>query len=88
MIFSNRSFEYFVIPYGLDLSSHVTLKFQYSPCITHYNLPHYDLIFRRNKEQYEAELKELAETEQATLRRYQDAQARIRQTEDKCMSPL
>ncbi|XP_047030428.1 centrosomal protein of 131 kDa [Helicoverpa zea] len=39
---------------------------------------------RRNKEQYEAELKELAETEQATLRRYQDAQARIRQTEDKC----
>ncbi|XP_052753390.1 centrosomal protein of 131 kDa [Galleria mellonella] len=39
---------------------------------------------RRNKEQYEAELKELAETEQATLRRYQDAQARVRQTEDRC----
>ncbi|XP_075978347.1 centrosomal protein dilatory [Anticarsia gemmatalis] len=39
---------------------------------------------RRNKEQYEAELKELAETEQATLRRYQEAQARVRQTEDKC----
>ncbi|XP_045772717.1 centrosomal protein of 131 kDa [Maniola jurtina] len=39
---------------------------------------------RRNKEQYEAELKELAETEQATLKRYQDAQARIRQTEDRC----
>ncbi|KOB66796.1 5-azacytidine-induced protein 1, partial [Operophtera brumata] len=38
---------------------------------------------RRNKEQYEGELKELAETEQATLRRYQEAQARIRQTEDK-----
>ncbi|GBP90301.1 Centrosomal protein of 131 kDa [Eumeta japonica] len=39
---------------------------------------------RRNKEQYEIELKELAETEQATLKRYQDAQARIRQTEAKC----
>ncbi|XP_060803284.1 centrosomal protein of 131 kDa [Amyelois transitella] len=39
---------------------------------------------RRNKEQYEAELKELAETEQATLRRYQDAQARVRLTEDRC----
>ncbi|CAG9561710.1 unnamed protein product [Danaus chrysippus] len=39
---------------------------------------------RRNKEQYEIELKELAETEQATLKRYQDAQARIRSTEDKC----
>ncbi|XP_026327270.1 reticulocyte-binding protein 2 homolog a [Hyposmocoma kahamanoa] len=39
---------------------------------------------KRNKEQYEAELKELAETEQATLRRYQEAQARIRQTEDRC----
>ncbi|XP_072949510.1 uncharacterized protein dila [Epargyreus clarus] len=39
---------------------------------------------RRNKEQYEAELKELGETEQATLKRYQDAQARIRQTEDRC----
>ncbi|XP_059052047.1 centrosomal protein of 131 kDa [Achroia grisella] len=39
---------------------------------------------RRNKEQYEAELKELAETEQATLRRYQDAQARVRTTEDRC----
>ncbi|XP_049873595.1 centrosomal protein of 131 kDa [Pectinophora gossypiella] len=39
---------------------------------------------RRNKEQYEAELKELGETEQATLRRYQDAQARIRHTEDRC----
>ncbi|XP_039753596.1 centrosomal protein of 131 kDa [Pararge aegeria] len=39
---------------------------------------------RRNKEQYEAELKELAETEQATLKRYQDAQARIRHTEDRC----
>lgn len=41
--------------------------------------------YRRNKEQYETELKELAETEQATLRRYQEAQARVRQTEDKCM---
>lgn len=30
------------------------------------------------------ELKALAETEQATLKRYQDAQARIRLTEDKC----
>ncbi|KAJ2949288.1 hypothetical protein O0L34_g6237 [Tuta absoluta] len=39
---------------------------------------------KRNKEQYEAELQSLAETEQATLRRYQDAQARIRQTEDRC----
>ncbi|XP_028030053.1 centrosomal protein of 131 kDa [Bombyx mandarina] len=39
---------------------------------------------RRNKEQFELELKELAETEQATLRRYQDAQARVRQTEDRC----
>ncbi|KAI8437070.1 hypothetical protein MSG28_010430 [Choristoneura fumiferana] len=39
---------------------------------------------RRNKEQYELELRELAETEQATLRRYQEAQARIRQTEDRC----
>ncbi|XP_063826097.1 centrosomal protein of 131 kDa-like [Ostrinia nubilalis] len=39
---------------------------------------------RRNKEQYEAELKELAETERATLRRYQDAQARVRQTEAHC----
>ncbi|CAH0715337.1 unnamed protein product, partial [Brenthis ino] len=39
---------------------------------------------RRNKEQYESELKELAQTEQATLKRYQDAQARIRHTEDKC----
>ncbi|KAG6444606.1 centrosomal protein of 131 kDa [Manduca sexta] len=39
---------------------------------------------RRNKEQYEVELKELAETEQATLRRYQEAQARVRQTEDRC----
>ncbi|KAL0838611.1 hypothetical protein ABMA28_016700 [Loxostege sticticalis] len=39
---------------------------------------------RRNKEQYEAELKELAETEQATLRRYQEAQARVRHTEDRC----
>ncbi|XP_041979594.1 centrosomal protein of 131 kDa isoform X2 [Aricia agestis] len=39
---------------------------------------------RRNKEQYETELRELGETEQATLRRYQDAQARIRQTEDRC----
>ncbi|KAG7308441.1 hypothetical protein JYU34_005647 [Plutella xylostella] len=38
---------------------------------------------RRNKEQYEMELRELAETEQATLRRYQDAQARVRTTEDK-----
>ncbi|XP_053609925.1 centrosomal protein of 131 kDa isoform X2 [Plodia interpunctella] len=39
---------------------------------------------RRNKEQYEAELKELAETEQATLRRYQEAQARVRHTEQTC----
>ncbi|CAH0585515.1 unnamed protein product [Chrysodeixis includens] len=39
---------------------------------------------RRNKEQYEAELKELAQTEQATLRRYQDAQARVRLSEDRC----
>ncbi|CAH0398209.1 unnamed protein product [Chilo suppressalis] len=39
---------------------------------------------RRNKEQYEAELKELAETEQATLRRYQDVQARVRSTENRC----
>ncbi|XP_038220778.1 centrosomal protein of 131 kDa [Zerene cesonia] len=39
---------------------------------------------RRNKEHYETELKELAETEQATLKRYQDAQARIRQQDDKC----
>ncbi|CAK1551273.1 unnamed protein product [Leptosia nina] len=39
---------------------------------------------RRNKEHYETELKELAETEQATLKRYQDAQARIRQQEDRC----
>ncbi|XP_045498667.1 centrosomal protein of 131 kDa [Colias croceus] len=39
---------------------------------------------RRNKEHYETELKELAETEQATLKRYQDAQARIRLQDDKC----
>ncbi|XP_063624359.1 centrosomal protein of 131 kDa [Cydia splendana] len=39
---------------------------------------------RRNKEQYECELRELAETEQATLRRYQDAAARVRQAEDRC----
>ncbi|CAK1580538.1 unnamed protein product [Parnassius mnemosyne] len=39
---------------------------------------------RRNKEQYEMELRELAETEQATLKRYQDAQARVRHTEDRC----
>ncbi|XP_068633207.1 centrosomal protein of 131 kDa [Battus philenor] len=39
---------------------------------------------RRNKEQYEIELRELGETEQATLKRYQDAQARVRQTEDRC----
>ncbi|XP_045536522.1 centrosomal protein of 131 kDa [Papilio machaon] len=39
---------------------------------------------RRNKEQYEAELKELGQTEQATLRRYQEAQARVRHTEDRC----
>ncbi|XP_047504018.1 centrosomal protein of 131 kDa [Pieris napi] len=39
---------------------------------------------RRNKEHYETELKELAETEAATLKRYQDAQARIRLQEDKC----
>lgn len=42
------------------------------------------IFSRRNKEQYEIELKELAETEKATLKRYQDAQARVRQTEDKC----
>ncbi|CAH4028270.1 unnamed protein product [Pieris brassicae] len=39
---------------------------------------------RRNKEHYETELKELAETEAATLKRYQDAQARVRLQEDKC----
>ncbi|XP_063536641.1 centrosomal protein of 131 kDa isoform X2 [Cydia strobilella] len=39
---------------------------------------------RRNKEQYECELRELAETEQATLRRYQDAAARVRHAEDRC----
>ncbi|XP_013170159.1 PREDICTED: centrosomal protein of 131 kDa isoform X2 [Papilio xuthus] len=39
---------------------------------------------RRNKEQYETELKELGQTEQATLRRYQEAQARVRHTEDRC----
>ncbi|XP_050684984.1 centrosomal protein of 131 kDa [Leptidea sinapis] len=39
---------------------------------------------RRNKEHYETELKELGETEQATLKRYQDAQQRIRQQEEKC----
>nr|XP_026486552.1 centrosomal protein of 131 kDa-like [Vanessa tameamea] len=39
---------------------------------------------RRNKEQYEAELQELAETERATLKRYQQTQARVRETEDRC----
>ncbi|XP_061716460.1 centrosomal protein of 131 kDa-like [Cydia pomonella] len=38
---------------------------------------------RRNKEQYECELRELADTEQATLRRYQDAAARVRRAEER-----
>ncbi|XP_047990921.1 centrosomal protein of 131 kDa-like [Leguminivora glycinivorella] len=39
---------------------------------------------RRNKEQHECELRELAKTEEATLRRYQDVCARLRQAEDRC----